>query len=775
MRVLPALVVLSVLPGCALTKLWFATGKSHPDPDGTVDAPGLVAEATLTRDVHGVPHIRAASEADAWYGLGVAHAQDRLWQADLARRLAYGRLSEFLGMRTAEVDGFMQGLELEQRMAQVLERSDPEARAMIESYTAGFNAGAASLPALPIEYRLLKVDFDPWKPTDTGAITFLQSWALSENVQYEMFALLLADELDAETLDDLTRLHPATPPIDGYWDQLRKVELGAFTPGFEAFDDVLGGSPEVSEASNNWVVAGTHTHSGMPIVANDPHLLQGVPSLWYVADVAGGDLHVTGVTLPGTPGVVIGHNEHIAWGLTNVMADMVDLAVVERTAHDHYVLAGETKPLRTVDARVAVKDRAARLYKSVHTELGPVITDLDADHLLVLQWHALQLEDQVLDAFHGLNLATSVDEALTATDRPMMVAQNLVVADTEGHIAWRPVGSLVKRRAHTGRVPYDASDPEHGWDGWLEDRPGLVDPESGYVHSANSRPEHPTADAISTSFVPPHRHDRIDELLSEGGPFSPEDLQRMQLDLVDGMAARHLTGLLEGVTPEGWAETTCHRLLRDWDREMTADSAAALVWPRFHRAYLREAVADDVGDRVTDALLQISSHSRSPLSGNLDRFVQDRRTSVRKALGVTCTELRDTYGDDTGTWSWGAAHPLKLEHRFAGGRKLLRSWNMEPVPYPGSGATVAAAGFDWNDPDLWSVGGMASVRLVMPLDDLRSSTLVHPGGQSGQPKHEGYNTHYDAFVGEETLPLWSSEDDLSGRTIGTLRLVPSGG
>jgi len=723
------------------------------------------AEILIRRDGHGVPHVTAGSERDAWFGLGFVHGQDRLFQADLQRRLMWGQLSEWLGERTIGLDLFMAGLELERHAERVLSEASPEVRTMLEAYAAGVNAGADSTGAPPIEYRLLGVGFEPWRPIDSAAVVFLQSWGLSTNPHFESAALLMRD-LSAEDLDTLFRMPDDPRPVDPDWDVTRELDIAPFNDGFRSFTGALGGRPESAQASNNWVVGGERSASGLPIVANDPHLGQTVPSLWYAVDLRGGPLHVAGVSFAGSPTVVIGHNEHIAWGLTNVMADYVDFAVLERVGEHGYVLDGEERVLREVPVEVAVKDGETQTGRVWWTEIGPVITELSGTHIVAMQWHVFEITDQSAGVFRGLNLATSVDEALESARAPMVVAQNLVVADVFGDYAWQQVGSVPVRSAHTGRVPYLASSGT-GWSGWWDALPGERRPERGYVLTANAAPEDERAAAISTSYARSWRHDRIDSLLEGMPAATPEDMQRVQQDVFDGHAAAVLPGVLEGHQSVSESARMCAEILAGWDYFATVDTPAPTVWTVFQRHYAETTVRDRFGD-VVGIYLQTAGATANVLDLEWAGGAPDR---VEMALAATCEELKRELGPDIASWRWGDSHPLVLEHPFASGRKLLSRWNMPVVPSSGNGATVSATSHTWRRHPM-KVAGMPSVRIVMPLADLGASTLVHPGGQSGQPGARFYTSHYDAFVAGETLPLWFDESDVETHTAYRLRLLP---
>ncbi len=751
--------------GCALFKL-AAVKKSHPQLDGSLVLPELSAPVQVHRDSLGVPHIRAETELDAVAAMGFVHAQDRLFQADLRRHLAWGQISPWLGEGAVELDLFMQATGLRQQAEDSLAAMSPEGRAVLDAYTAGFNAGIESLPADPIEYRLLKAEVEPWTAADVFSTIYLQSWNLAENPGTEAFALLLREQLSSTDADRLFRLSGEGPATEAAWNDLRKADIAPFSPGYLAFTSAMGGMPKAAEASNNWVIGPERSADGSPIVANDPHLGQGVPSLWYAIDVQGGDLHVAGVSLAGVPGVVIGHNEHVAWGLTNVMTDSVDMAVVKKVADGEVLVGGQVERLQPVKVRAGDREETAW-----RTSLGPVISTLDAEHLVVLRWHALEWDDYSLDAFFDLNHAQTVQEGLDAFKVPFLsIAQNLVIADVNGDFAWQEVGAVVAREGYSGRVPYDASGRDNRWVGTVAQLPGERAPERGYAHTANAKPVDDNT-TFTSFYVPPWRHNRIDELLAADESLDVADMTRIQNDLVETQAQTLLPAMLEGVSPSTEAGKTCKGLLSEWDHEMRADSAGAAAWALFQREFHRSLLADELGEEGASMYLSIASSGRNALSGDHTEYLPDPAATVDQALDAACTVLSEELGDDPSAWTWGELHPLRLQHPFARSSKLLSKWNMEELPWAGNGNTVAAAGHTWRRDEM-PVGGMVSMRIVMPLSDLGSSTLVHPGGQSGQPRHPLYATHYGSFVEGGTEPLWFDEDDVERETVWTLELTP---
>ncbi len=751
------------LSGCAVLAL--ATKKrSFPDQTGEMTVVGIEGKVRVERDAVGVPHIFASTPRDAWFGLGFVHGQDRLFQADLNRRVAFGGLSAWFGESTVELDAFMQGLGLRSLAYDTVRKMDPERRAQLEAYSAGINAGAASLGADPIEYRLLGLEWEPWAPTDSYGLPYLMSWSLSENLSIELFALSMRKDADRDRMDALLRSDDREPMVDLFWSDLRGVDLGDWTPQFAAFNAGLGSAD--AAASNNWVVSGSRTADGKPLLANDPHLSQSVPSLWYAAEVHGGDLHASGMTFPGAPGVLVGHNDHVSWGVTNVMADTVDLAVFERHGDEGYVHNGQNKAMTKRVVRVPMGDEVVE--RTIYwTDVGPVITELDASHVVALQWASLHIDDNTYSLFGDIMDASSVDEAVAATEHDSIIAQNFVFADDAGHIGWSVGGSLVRRRGLTGRVPYPAWQDELGWQGWIDRKPREIDPERGYIVTANSRPDSPGVDAISTGWVAPWRHDRIASELQASSKHTVTSTAALQFDVVDEHARTRIPQLLDGVTPGTEAAKTCHALLIEWDGESRAGDVGPSVWAVFQREMLRHALTDELGEAGVQRYLAAVRPGRTVLDGKLDAVLQDREQTTVAALDSTCSWLADHFGAEPSNWTWGQLHPLSLQHPF--GQKLP-GWNMPTVPFGGSSNTVAAGSFALGE-DM-STRSMASMRMVVPMSDVGATTFSNPGGQSGHPGHRDYDTLFDEHIAGQHLPLNYGEEASALLARQTLVLVP---
>lgn len=771
-----ALIPLSfILSSCALSTL-ASQGRTLPTIDGEAAAAGLGGKATITRDAIGVPHIRAASEADAAYAMGYAHGQDRLFQMDLTRRIIEGRTAELLGERSLQLDIFMRGLGLEEQANETLRAAEPDTRFVLAAYAAGVNAAADASRGFSVEHRLLKEDrWEPWTPADSITTTMLFSWSLAKNPSQELASFLLRDALDRGDLQALFQINPDAPDIDASWGKVRTARTGELTEPFQGFMNTLT-SVDAPQASNAWAIGIERSASGAPLLANDPHLGRSVPSPWYLAEVSGGELHAAGVTVPGIPFVVSGHNAKMAWGVTNASADYVDFAVLERDGDTGYRLNGESHQLEDRRFELQVKDLGIREGGVMWTDIGPVVTELDGKHLLVMRWNALESTDRAADIMRTLNQTALVEDAIQVLTQPSNAVLNFVMADTEGNIGWQTVGSLPNRLDHTGIVPHLASEPGQGWDGWQEELPGELQPERGYVVSANER-HHiagepaPNADLINPSPILPWRHDRIDELLGTQPTHDLESLSTVQLDTLDTHAQAVLPKLIDGLDPRTEGAVKVLEQLKGWDFGTNKDQREPAVWAVYQQELLRVALEEKLGPDGLKLYMQASGPGRSMLEvdGSLERFVPDRDAALRQALLATWDRMVATYGEDEPFPKWGDVHMARYEHPFAAAAGALL--NAGEVELPGSANTVNVAAYRWAE-EGFEARHVASMRMITELTDPPQSNVVLPPGNSGQPASRHYQDQLRSWARGDRYPLWFTDDQVKQNADATLVLTP---
>lgn len=766
-----------LLSSCALSKL-MSQGRSLPTVDGEEEAAGVGGELTITRDERGVPHIRAASEADAAFALGYAQAQDRLFQLDATRRIAFGRLSELVGPEAAELDVFMQGLELRSRAEASLRAIDPDTRFVLAAYAAGVNAGAKTLKGLSLEHRLLKSErWEDWTPTDSIAAIYLFSWTLSMNAPQELTSFQLRDKLDRADVDALYGMHPASPPVEAAWGELRTARTGAFTPAFRSFMDHLMNYASPA-ASNAYIIGPARSTDGKPILANDPHLTMTVPSSWYVMDAKGGAYSAAGLTVPGLPFPIIGHNGKVAWGVTNAGADYVDFAVVEKKGDHGYVLAGVDKELREVKTEVKIKDEGTRSESVWWTEIGPVVTELDGKHLLVMRWSALEFPDQSAKLLRDLATRDSVKAAWEAPRLDSATALNLMMADTTGDYAWMIVGNVPKRKTHSGRIPYLASKPDTGWDGWIPDLPRERAPARGLLVTANDPPRiagqlAPNAGQIATEGLLPWRRDRIEALIEATPTHDAKSAAKIAMDRLDTEAQLLLPKLMKGIEPGSVGAKWVFEALKDWDFQSDPDTVAPLVWAELQRQLVHVLLDEKLGTEGVGFYLSSTwpGHSLLDNEGAIAHFSADPNSAIRKAMLNAYDSLIVQYGDDPSMWSWGEAHAVTFQHPFASKVPALSILDAGTFEWGGSSETVSPGGATWADPG-WKTRQIASARVVMPLGALDQSTFIVPPGNSGQPASDWYEDMVRTWVRGDSNTLYTSDADVAKHAEETLRLKP---
>jgi penicillin amidase len=792
-RRLAAALLLTLLVSAGCVTLLLERG--YPRTGGTLTGLPISAPVTIRRDSFGIPHIAAQNEADLYFAQGYAHAQDRLFQMEMVRRLVSGTLSEALGRRTLDLDTFarLAGFpDLRRRAAAALGERERELAA---AYVAGINSYLAACgPDLPLEFRLLRLRPRPWSVEEILSNFVLFSWGLATNYSQELLALQTGASLPLARWNELFPACPgSTLPPDRYFDDLRLAATGRLLPAAFAFlvpSPLLPGS---GGGSNAWAVAAGA--NGRPVLANDPHLAVAVPQFWYFCHLRAPGLNVAGASVAGTPGVLIGRNPDLAWGLTNLMTDYVDLFVVRLDPQDpqRYIADGQVRSLSEESLSIPVGRRRRATRTVVRTCYGPVISRLGAgeETAVVLKWYGTLppgvLEDHSLASLLAINRAGSVDEALAAADGVALLGLNLVAADRGGHIGWRAVGAVPLRRGYSGRLPADGSaggtSGGMDWTGFLAPGalPRLIDPPAGRLANANQRPFLPEGcPAISHSWCPPYRCLRIESMLDELIAPGAEDFRLLQQDVLSLQASRLLPRMLAYNYRDPRALEAA-ALLAAWDCRVEADSPAAALWELFLVAWMRLLVEDDLG-KHSAAFLDLTAlfyslpdeilfHPDSPFWDRLDTpRREESREILELALAQALTELEKRLGADRAAWRWGDLHPHAYQHPASALGLLARRLNRGAYSAGGDAVTVQATAFLPGRKG-FRVVWHPSMRLVT---DLGSDTvlLMGPMGQSGQPGH----AHYDDMIGPwqrgELVPLGLDDRDLEAPSADTLVLLP---
>jgi len=765
--------------------------QSLPQTKGEIRVPGLSAPAEVLRDRYGIPHIFAASAEDASFALGFVHAQDRLWQMEMSRRIAAGRLAEIVGAGALETDRFLRTLGVRRSAEANLRSLDTETRKLLDAYAAGVNAFIASGPVLPPEFWLTGARPEPWTPADSVAWTKMMAWDLGGNWRNELLRMRLAKTLP------LARIHELLPPYPGekvpviadlkelYSSMEREaVRLARFAPD----NDGLG--------SNNWVVSGSRTESGKPLLANDPHLGLTVPPVWYFAQLSAPDMQVIGATLPGVPGVILGRNERIAWGFTNTGPDVQDLYIEKLDAAGGYLAPEGTRAFQVIDETILVKGAEAEKLRIRVSRHGPVISDVmrtaqdlaPRGHVIAFAWTALAEDDRTAQAAHKFARAREWDGFLAAARDFQVPQQNIVYADVEGNIGFIAAGRVPHRRSTNdlkGMAPAPGWQEKYDWVGYIpfEQLPRSFNPESGAIVTANHRvtpPGYPHF--ISSDWQPPYRADRIQALLDAVPKHTVPSFARIQADVVS-LAMRELLPKLLAARPRSEEARKALALLAKWDGAMAAERSEPLIAWAWWRELTRAIYADELGDAFRENWLSRAVFLGNVLSGDAEaaRWCDDIRTPAVEtceevlalSLEAALADLRRRFGNDQSRWRWGEAHRALHEHRPFSRQPLLAAIFNVGVASPGDTYTVNVGRNNLNDEDRpYANRHAASLRAIYDLSDLEKSLYIHSGGQSGNILSDHYKAFSEAWARNEYIPMRAERKTLEAEPHQLLRLLP---
>jgi penicillin amidase len=776
--------------------LVFRVVRSVPPLDGAERVAALGAPVLVTWDSLAIPHIAAAADGDAFAALGYLHARDRLWQMELLRRAAAGRLAEVLGPGAVDADRFLRSLDIMRAAEGALALAPPETRALLDAYVAGVNAWiAAPTRPLPPEFQVLRFRPEPWTPRESYAVTRVMAWDLV-NAGVELDLARAAAVVGPDRVVDLFPVYPVDGAVivqrgTGTW---RRPARGAgprragaaaaalpsawlavaAVPGIPALAAEVLSATSMRRASNSWVVGPARTASGRPILANDPHLELRAPALWYFASLTSPGFGVAGATIPGIPAVIIGWNRRIAWGLTNIEADDVDY-VIERLSPDSAQVQTPDgwRPTEAVADTIRVAGGAPVPFVLRRTPNGPLVaappSGPTADsggtvRALAMRWNGHTPSDEVT-AILGVDRAGDWASFLAAARGVRAPEQNFVYADVDGHIGYTASGAIPVRRSGTGLLPTPGWTGEGAWERFLDfdELPRVLDPAEGFVVTANHRvigPEYPWM--LASNPAPPYRAERIRELLASTTRITPDDVRRMQLDSLDHFARWARVLAAEAAAGAGRADVAA--ALRAWDGTMGTDQAEPVIFWLWYRALQRLTFEDELpagaGSSPFHALLRAGA---SP-------WFDDVRTPEREDLAaLSLHAMREALPAAEGK-RWGDVHVTEARHALGSVPVLdgLLRLNLGPLPRSGSLYTVNVGGFGSRPP--FVNRHAASLRMVVDLGEPGAGRLIGTSGQSGNPLSSRYRDQLPRWLAGE---LWPVRLGGPAPTRATLRLLPA--
>jgi len=755
-----ALLLLLVL---AAVGAWIWQRGSLPTTAGELELHGLKAPVTVTRDDWGIPTIRAESEADALFALGFVHAQDRLFQMDLTRRLGAGRLSQVMGEATVQVDRVMRTLDLYAVAKANLRQLSAEARAALDSYVAGVNAYIDTHQGpWPMEFYILAYRPAVWTAPDSLVWGRLMALQLSLNYGQELLRAQLLPVLSEPEIRQLFPGYPADAPIAAQ-DRAALQQRDVLRGLADALPWMIG----PKSASNAWALAPERSSTGGALLAHDPHLGLQAPGWWYLARLEFEGRVLAGATAPGIPYMVIGRNDTLAWSFTTTHGDTQDLFIETIDPQDptRYLTREGPRAFETRQELIAVDNGDPVRFTVRETYHGPVMSDalpeaaafLPENQVLALAWPALMDDDRSGEALYRLNRATDVEEALVALRDLHSPQQTMILADAQGRIVLTVPGRVPIRAKGDGMLPVPGATGEYDWIGFVpyDELPRLADPASGQLVTANNKAvpdDYPHLIAAEWYF--PSRAVRIDEVLRGKPVHTPAEMLALQSDSLSVGAREILPIMLELAGEQGEQAGEAVAMLRQWDYVMHRDRPEPLIYSAWLLALERRLLADQVGDLLPE-LLSGSEQRLGALLRPDSLFCDDTTTpdkedcaaAVGASLADALAALDETYGDDQEDWRWGEAHVARFDHPVLGFVPVIGDLVAYELPTDGGQDTVNRGGSSFQPPipGAFRHRHGAGLRAVFDLADPDGSLFVIATGQSGNPLSEHYG---------DQAPLW---------------------
>ena len=736
---------------------------------GRIGVKGLEDTVTIERDARGVARIEARGTPDLCFAQGFVHAQDRLFQLEFYRRVGAGRVSEFAGADGIQIDRLMRTLGLRRFADKEIDLLPQRDIDVLSAYAAGVNAAMEAAPALPLEHQLLRIQPEPWVIQDSLVVRKLIALGFSTNMETELFRAELVAKVGAEKAARLEPQYPHGSPL-------------VMDPGVAWSGDALDLIEQIAEVreaigwslepagSNNWAVSGERSVTGMPLLAGDPHITTSIPDTWYTLEASTPDLELRGGSMPGFPGLVIGHTRHVAWSFTNVMADTQDLFVEHiREGEDgpEYEFQGEWRPVTVHHEEIQIKGSEPERLEVRETHHGPVVTGVlgaQTGEPLTLAWTAIKepvVNSTGIDAGAFRN-GEELVEAFRTYSTPCM---NMVWADSSGNIGYKLVGKIPIRLGGCPDLPKPGWTGEYEWDGWVpyDELPEIVNPPGGVLVTANNRiapddyPHH-----ITSEYLDGHRAARIEQLLGERDKHSLDDFARIQLDLysIPGEQTAHRLARLR---PPGQREVRAIERLKSWDHKLDPGTIAGTIYAVFTAHFARAVSEAVIGDpdfaerwrsrsqlgftpmvsspwRFQARLLELWDEGDEELIGG-----RSWDELALAALSQALDELEARWGTDPAGWTWGRVHGVRFAHPLGEGdtkaSKMLDRLLSRRIPAGGGQETVCQVGFVPHAGDYTGTWA-PSYRLLADLGTPERSRWQHMTGQSGQPS----SPHYDDLL-----------------------------
>jgi penicillin amidase len=794
------LTILLVLFGVGILWLRSAAKAALPVLDGDIhlasqDVPALSAPVTVRRDEHGVPHIDAASQEDMFVAQGYVTAQDRLWQMDVYRRNANGELAEVMGPSLLRHDKAQRMYEFRNTAHRIYATLPADERARYEAYARGVNLYITQhQDSLPTEFRFLHYKPQPWTGADSISIGMMMVDMLDTHWYTKLSRERIAAKLHNAKLEsdlypvgswrdhpptgellDLSKPHPAPPGTPDDEDDERTETRAVPGTDLRSLRELLGPSAcdGCTPGSNNWVVAGAHTASGKPLLSNDMHLSLTEPNIWYMADLRAPGFHAAGVTLPGMPFVIAGHNEHVAWGFTALYGDVQDLYIETLDGKGNFKVAdGSWRPLGVDRETIHVRGRGDVTYEVRLSDHGPLLDPLFTrdGRAIALKWALYDTTRNSIPLF-AINTANNWADFLTALSQWCWPTQNVVYADDQGHIGYHAVGVIPLRPAGIANTPI--ADTAHEWQGYIpfDDLPNAFDPPSGFLATANARVTSGKSKyPLTNEWADPYRAERVYKLLQGRDQLKPADMLAVQTDVYGEMDQEMGHRLAYAIDHTANADDQLRKaadLMRSWDGRLTVDSAAAslvtqtryairamMLEPKLGRDDAENYEWSESNFAVEEIVMHANPEWLPPRYKDWDAFLAD---AVRRAM------IDGKAPADVGKWNYGSWHVVDIEHPLSSFLPYVsRMAGTGLLPLSGDTTTVKQVGRSFGP----------SQRFTMDWSNIDGSTEDIVLGESGNPYSPYFRDQWNDYYNGRTFALPFTPAAVAANAQHTLRLLP---
>jgi len=784
------LIGLSLIASLAITLAYLYCAQSNISGKRAIKSLG--DSVSITFDEADVPHIQAKSQADAYFALGYLHASERSWQMEMNRRIASGRLSEILGSETVMIDRFIRTLGIKHAAERQFDRYPVSTKRILQAYADGINAGNAQLGwALPVEYFLTGSKPGHWSPTDSVAWMLMMAYDLGGNWNKELQRLELSQYLTTKQVWEVMPSFEVGEPVSNADFAKLYRDLQVFSkndqsshnrsknlPATELSLINLSGATD-GIGSNNWALSGKNTISGKPLLANDPHLGLSAPAIWYFAHLNAPGVNVIGGTLPGIPAVILGRTDKFAWSFTNTNPDVQDLYIEKIDERNPGMYQGPDGllPFKVRQEIIDIKNSPPLTFLVKETRHGPVISDsyarankaIDTNrYALALRWTALDTENQSVVGLLDMNSASDLDHFKQALRKNYAPMQNVVMADTEGNIAYQAAGVAPKRILHHGLygvAPAPGWEKQYDWNGYVpfEQLPASSNPEQGWIATANQRiiaandPNPLTGDWDLSA-----RYDRIVELIKSKSTYDLEFMKVMQADTLS-LSSLPLLPLFKSSQSNHPLAAQALEIAKDFDGNMAVNSAGALIFNAWADQLTRNLFSrlgylfsDNYGDRnYRGALIAQIQNPNSPWCDDAKtKEVETCQQASNSAFEKALVYLSKEYGNDPKKWSWGEAHTAISEHRPLSKIPIIGALFNISTPFPGDSNTINVGRLELlRSSNPYETLQAPSLRTIYDLSDLEKSLFIYQTGQSGWVQSKLYRNMTTLWANNEYLPL----------------------